>query len=220
MPSAPWMLILAQIPVPPVSVPLSGHLITSAGERGHRKVHRVPCRGGLWQIIFFPAVMPDTTLKFSWDLNVTACASIIYTLRGSFGARSSSNCCTCFLETQTSRNPGHLLGININITGNSLYYREISPCLVSTSFDFPCGWVFSQFINTPACQMEQKLIGSVKTFIPSPFSSILPLSSFLPWKLRPTVQLSWVTGSALTGMEAPQYSKFTVYLQVLQYCTV
>lgn len=33
-PSAPWM--------PPASLPLPGHLITSAGERGHRKGHGVP----------------------------------------------------------------------------------------------------------------------------------------------------------------------------------
>lgn len=79
------------------------------------------------------------------------------------------------------------MGININNTGNSLYYREISPCLVGTSFDFPLGWVFSQLVNIPPFQTEQKLIGSDKPFTPSPFCLDNSSELFFPVETPPTL---------------------------------
>jgi len=118
---------------------------------------------------------------------------------GSSGARSSANRCTCFLETQATRNPGQQLGIKTSM-GNSLYHREILPRLVATSSsppDFSHRPVLSQLSNIPTSQMEQKLIRSDKPFSPSPPASTLPQSSSLPQIHHPPSQLSSGTGGAL-----------------------
>lgn len=76
-------------------------------------------------IIFFPAVMPGSTSQFSWDLKCNSlCIHYLYP-KGKLWSIFHI-CCTCFLETQASRNLGHLLGINGNNTGNSVLQGNIT----------------------------------------------------------------------------------------------
>lgn len=127
-----------------------------------------------------------------------AYAFIIYALGGSSGAYSSANCCTCFLETQATRNSGQQLGTKIN-TGNSLYHRELSPCLVAASFslsDFPCESLANWSISPPSKRSRNwyaVISLSSQALLPQYYLRALPF----PGNSTHRLQLSSVTGSAL-----------------------
>lgn len=87
LPGAPRMLLLAQIPVPPLSLPPLGTPSHLGVKEATGKAPVCHAEQGCdkarlqkhWQVIFFPAVMPDTTLQFSWDLKCNSlCIHYLY----------------------------------------------------------------------------------------------------------------------------------------------
>lgn len=172
---------------------------------------------------FLPAVMQTPGSQVSWDVK---CKGIC--INYSHPSRRLWSTFLAKLLHMISRNPGYQK--SRVATGSKDQHRQLlvlrdtlSSCLVTTSFNpsnFPCRWVFSQLFKMSPFQMEREQAHSNKPFILSSLASTVSQSSSFPWKVQLPLQLSSLAGSALTHMEAPQYPKFTTYLQDLQDCIV